>query len=246
MANNGVLDWLFENERRAYPLIDRTDKTSGGYTLTNDVILDAQLVFDDGFTDIPTLDNITVSGSSVTLTVSGVDFVADSGGPFPQYLRLASNHLLVVGEGIKDIVDGSYDFTGVEFEPSVCFDMSERWKGVESLTVNATELTGVINFFEGYQFKIDFTQSTADIVLGANNLYGTPIACEHFGELDNNCEDIISYINGVTPDGNAQLKIIAGAGTTVWDDPDNHRIYVGFSFTSLDDICKPVPAKPLT
>lgn len=246
MANSLVLDWLAENEQRAYPLKETINRqSSGSYYLTNDVILDAQLVYSSDPGTVQ-LTSIVVSGNNVTFNVTGsVQFVADKTQPFPQYLRLVSNHLLVVGEGITDITDGTYNFSSVTFEPSVVHEFYGPWFGVESISFDGeTALTGTINLYEGFQFEIRIDEQ--ELFLGANSIYGIPIGCEHFGDKPNNCDDIISFINGVQPDGNNHLQIIAGPGINVWDDPEHHRIYVGFNFTSADDLCKDIPPTPLT
>jgi hypothetical protein len=248
MANAQVLDWLYENELRAYPLVDRINRESVGYTLTDGLILDAQFVFDTEQVVPTEVTSIRADELEATVVVNGtIEFSIDKLGEFPQYIRLNTNHLLVVGEAAKDIPTGEFPFSDVTFEPSVVFELADAWKGVESITFGESDpLLGIISLFEGYQFRIDFNQGTSNILFGAHNLYGEPIGCEHFGMLNNDCNSIVSYINGVTPDGNNELKIVAGTGTNVWDDPDNHRIYIGFSFTSIDDICKPIPGKPLT
>lgn len=247
MANPTVLDWLYENELRAYPLKDRIDRSASGYELVDGVILDAQLVFNEVYNDEPLLTSIVANSSTVTFTVNGdIDFVVNKSDPFPQYVRLPSNHLMVFGEKTLDIPTGTFTFNDVGFEPSVVFELADAWKGVDSISFEGPALTGEIHFIEGYQFNLNFNIDPQVIQFGAGNLYGLPIGCTHFGFEDNDCDSIIAHINGVTPDGVGELRIEAGEGVSVWDDPENHRIYIGFSFTSIDDICKTVPGKPLT
>jgi len=245
MANPVVLDWLYENELRAFPVKEAINKIASGntYTLANNVLLDAQLTFDADPGTV-SLTEITVAGNNVTFSIGGLSFVADKTLPFPQYLRLATNQLLVVGAGVADIPSGTHTFTGVTFEPGVVYEYYGAWLGLESISFDSeTPLTGIVDLYEGYQFDIRIDGQ--NLHLGANNLYGLPIGCEHFGDQVNNCEDIISFINGVQPDGNNILQILAGPGINVWDDPEHHRIYVGFNFTSADDLCKDIPPAPL-
>ncbi len=108
---------------------------------------------------------------------------------------------------------------------------------------DSSELTGELNFIEGIQFDIDITDQ--DIAFAAGNIYGQPIGCTHFSDYTEDCDSIISFINGVGPDGNRELFIRGGNGIVVWDDPPNHRIYVGFLFTSIADVCKDIPPFPI-
>ena len=73
MANSLILDWTYENEQRAYPLKELNNFASVGYTLANDVLVDAQFVSAISLTSV-TLDQITVAGNSVTVVTS-------TGGP---------------------------------------------------------------------------------------------------------------------------------------------------------------------
>lgn len=244
MANSLVLDWLYENELRAYPLKETITRSFSALTITDNMILDAQLAY-DADPGNPGITNVLVSGNNVTFTVTGGQtFLFSKVVAFPQSKRSTNNQLLVAGSGIVDIPDGNYATSNVLFEPSVVHEFYGAWLGVQSLTFDGSAaLTGAIDLHEGFQFDVDI--DTQDLRLGANSLYGIPAACEHFGPKPNNCSDIISFINGVQPDGNNEIQLLAGNGINVWDDPENHRIYVGFNFTSINDICKDIPPSPL-
>jgi hypothetical protein len=242
-VDSTVLDWVYENEMRAYPLKEAINRISGAYTLTDNVILDAQFIVDSEVDTIELI-RVVVSGNTVTFRVTGnIDLSADKSLSFPQYLR-TNDVLLVIGEGAKNIPDGTNNFSSVTFEPTTIFEYYGPWLGVESLTFDGADtIAGDITLFEGYQF--DIRVDGQDLGLAAGSMYGEQINCTHFGDEVNDCEDIISFINGVSPDGNNRFNILAGNGINVWDDPENHRIYVGFAFTSGDDVCKDIPPFPI-
>lgn len=243
--NTVVLDWLAENALRAYPVKDSSLKRDGSFTLEDNVILDAQFCFDAEAPSNFKLTQIIATETHVTFTFSnGLNFVAvkeNYDTLKPIYLRDSSGSLLVLGAGVKNISPGTYNLQ-VDFEQATIYEFAAEWLGVTGLTVDGQELTGDINFIEGYQFDINITNN--NINLGVGKLFGTPTACQTFATT-NDCSDIVSFINGAVPDGNKVIHIQAGPGMVVWDDPPNHRIYVGFSFTSIEDICPDIPPYPV-
>lgn len=242
MANSLVLDWLDENKFRAYPLKSMIVRTSGGYTLTDDIILDAQFIYSSLPTDVQLL-NITSDSTNVTFTCTGsVVFVVPKASTFPLSVRLSSGNLLTVGAATADIPNGSYNFTQVIFEPSVSHEFSGAWLGVTSLTFGSSgTLTGNINFIEGYQFGIAITNPL--ISLSCGNNFGIPVACNTFAGYTPDCADIISYINGVSPDGKGVIHFTNGGEMLILDDPDNHRIFIGL-LPNAGDICRDILANP--
>lgn len=249
-----VLDWLYENELRAYPLSESGIKTStnGLYTVANDVILDAQFVLYNDENNFRKIERIVNSNDTEVLfhirfnnnSLHIVTIPKSISSHY--YYRNNNGFLMVFGLGINNIPIGNFFFDSVFFEPSVVFTYRNDWKGVTSLKFkeDGDELTGELTFLEGYQFDILPTTDT-NFRLSVGNLYGTPIGCETFSDYPDDCSDIISSINGIGPDGKNELHIKAGDGIVVWDDPENHRIYVGFSFTSENDICKDIPPFPI-
>jgi hypothetical protein len=236
MAQSLTLDWLMENEQRSYPLLNNMTRLSdnGAYVYDDKVLLDAQLFYND----TAQLLRINVVDDVVHIyTSGGKTFTFDKTVDFPQYSRISSGDLLVVGAELKNIPNGDYVFSSIYFEPAIVFEFDGPWLGVLSITVNSSTLTGEVKFKEGYQ--IDITTNSQIITIGANNVMGLPIDCTTFS-TGTSCDNIVSFINGVSSADN-KINIIAGPGVTILDDPDNHRIYVGFSFSSVDDICKNIP-----
>lgn len=244
MANPTVLDWLDENKFRAFPVKENSQKVSSLSTvLTNDVILDANLVLSSVQSSC-NLTSILVTDTEAVFTITtGQTFTVTKASPFPQYLRNAEGSLLVVGEGILVFPNGTHTFTTVTFEPSVVTEFTAEWLGVEELIINTIPLVGDITLREGYQVEISNTKNT--VTIGADNLFGGVLGCDIPENVISDCADIVSFVNGVGPDGNNRLFITAGKSIVVWDDPDNHRIYVGYAFTSIDDICKDIPPFPI-
>lgn len=235
---NLVLDWLYENSLRSYPVRDSSLRTDGSFTLADNVIVDAQFVFEE----IPANFRLTTltKASDITWTFSNGLVITTPAEN--SRTRTAAGHLLVLGDGAVDIPNGTYNLS-VYFEPSVIHEYGGEWLGVTSLQFTDDQETGDFHFFEGYQFDINLTGQNINFNVG--NIFGTPIGCTRFSDYPEDCDTIISYISTTTPDGNHQIFLRAGPGMVVWDDPDNHRLYVGFAFTSAKDICPDIPPFPL-
>lgn len=245
MSFSFAFDWLSENSQRAYPLKEQPTHTADtNYVLTNDVIVDAAFVY----TTMPVevlLTTITVDSTNVVFNCTGgVSFTVPKASTFPYYCRLSSGHLLVVGEACVDIPIGTHTFTNAEFEYGVIYEFGGEWLGVSSLQFdNSTLLTGDVNFAEGYQFGLEADNST--ITMSCGTQYGTPIACNSFSESVVDCSDIISYINGVGPDGSGVLRLENFGGITILDDPEEHRIFIGLLMNPSEDVCKDIPINPI-
>lgn len=238
-----ALDWLYENSLRSYPVRDSSAKTDGAFTLADNVILDAQFVFASLPSNFRLTQIVSSSPDVQFIFSSGLTFTALKNQTEPQYLRTSAGHLLVVGEAVTDIPNGTYNLN-VYFEPSVINEFGGPWLGVSTISFDSSApLTGIITWLEGYQFDIAFSLTEAAFNVG--NLFGDAIGCTKFSSHPENCDDIISYICNAAPDGNNEIFIRAGAGMVVWDDPENHRIYVGFAFTSIKDICVDIPPFPI-
>ena len=239
--NYTVLDWLYENEQRSYPVRDGSLRTDGSFILANDVILDAQFVF----TTYPTNFRLTqiVRDANITFHFSNGLVITSTLPNTINRIRHSAGHLLVLGKGAQDIPVGTYDLN-VYFEPSVIHEYGGAWEGVSSLTFGEGDTNlGIFEFLEGYQFDISIANQNIAFAIG--NLYGTPIACEHFSSYPEDCNSIISYISSTAPDGSNLMYLQGGSNIVVWDDPDNHRIFVGFAFTSPKDICPDIPPFPI-
>lgn len=240
-----VLDWLFENELRAYPLKETSIRksTSTDYVFDHRVILDAQFSFTTHPGDL-NITQVTADATDVTFEFSsGADLTISKSVTTPYYHREESR-LLVFGAGLSEIPTGTHVFSSLRFESSVIFEFSGPWKGVNSITFDSNPaVDGALTFIEGYQFELFSALQTVRFAVGS--IYGKQIGCTQFSGYPDNCDEIISSINGIGPSGKKELFLKAGNGFVVWDDPENHRIYVGFAFTSGDDICGDIPPFPI-
>ncbi len=241
-----VLDWLYENELRHYPLKETGSKKDLTNTvlLGTNVILDAQFVVTDNFNI--SITNITNDDDTdVVFTLSnGEEITISKTNDFPFYHRTDNGNLLVIGKGVTSIPIGSFNFNTLVFEESTVLVYKDAWLGVTNMSFASIDpMDGDLIFREGYQF--DLFSSLQNIQFSAGSVYGKQIGCTKFSDYPEDCDDIISSINGVGPDGNKELFLKAGPGFVVWDDPPNHRIYVGFAFTSENDICGDIPPFPI-
>lgn len=239
MANPIVLDWLDENKLRAYPIAENSVKTSSlSYTLSDSIFLDANIVVSDSELTVCKILSIVVSSSIVINISDSQSFTVALDASFPAYVRNAQGSLLVISADILNIPSGTHNFTDLKFEDSAWIEYTGEWAGVSSISNTEDSIQDIVELEDGYQSEI-LIEDPANIKLLIGNLYGKAIGCNWPVVVDADCSDIVSHINGVLPDGNNILYIVAGNNFVVWDDPDNHRIYIGYAFTSIDDICKP-------
>ena len=256
MGLSTIVDWLNENEQRAYPLTTDSPATiEANGTLVNfhKVVLDANIVFIED--DMPAevkLEKVTSNGTDVTLYVSGANsetflVTGVNSATYPVYVRNGQGSLLVLGEELKACLTAanpSLELSDVKFEPTVASEFRGRLRGVTSLAFNGVTLVGPVDLKEGYQTGIEFRDGNI-LYLAASPSEGIPLDCRNFfeNELDYDCADIVSWINGATPtDNGGKLRLIAGRNVRIFEDKENSKIYIGLDFDD-GDIC-PVPNLP--
>ncbi len=254
MSQYQILDWLNENANRAYPLKQGEARTLGGTDISFDkILLDANIVYTSGSLDLPneaTLDNFTVSGNTVTVTINGQTAFTfnKSTVTYPAYIY-NNISLLVIGEEVLNVVNGSYAFDA-KFEPSVVSDFRGAWKGVESITVEDREteldeeLTGEIIWEEGYQIGIA-VPSNNQISIVANFVNGDIAPCGlNLFDYPEDCDEIIAFINGVTVQSNpGKFEFVPSGNVVIYEDSENHRIYIGLNFDP-NDLCEHLLTNP--
>ena len=242
-----ILDWLNENQYRKYPFIDNANIES---EITDNVLLDACLVYNDGtsFNSVIALTSISVSGSTYTVSVTDQAdfiFIADSNTIFPLYIRNSVGSLLVFGSDLLNITSNTLYSYSV-FNPTTCYHFSSSWLGVKSVTAdNNTQLTGDVNFVNGIQFDILINKSKNILTLKADLNSGDPTTCDKFfPEIPNDCGTGIEYVDGVSVNTYAgTLYFTAGTNVSIFDDAANHRIYVGLNFKP-QDVCPTILPNP--
>jgi hypothetical protein len=148
-----VIEWLNENERRAYPLLpDSGELThtigSEEWTIPENFFLDLQIISPRTLrTHSVQLTEITYTGESsvvVKFTVNGEEVTSFTvaspvDATYPHYVRNTDGSLAVFGEGVKEFAQLCSTpvtlQTALTLEPTVCSEYTERWLGVSSLGV---------------------------------------------------------------------------------------------------------------
>lgn len=256
MGQSTIVEWLNENEQRAYPLLTDSpnEVTSNDVSLSlHKLILDANLVYiEDDLPDQVKLERIESDGTAVTLFISGefsVPFIIDDvlNADYPAYIRNAQGSLLVLGEELKTCVTAanpSLELSGVVFEPSVASEFRGRLRGVTSLVINGATLVGAIELVEGVQTGIEFRHEDT-LFLSAGPNEGLPLDCRNFfeNELVYDCGDVVSWINGArSAENGGKLTLKAGRNIKIFEDRESSKIYIGLDFDS-EDICE-IPNLP--
>lgn len=246
MSNRQVLEWLNENELRCYPLTEGGNKQFLSTLSLNRCLLDASLVYTESSPATVNLQSFTVSGNSVTVVVTGQPafVLEDKTGSYPAYCRNSAGSLLVFGAEMQHVT-ANVTFANIEFEPGCVIDLSGKLQGVTGFTTGSSNTVRdtVVAWQEGFQFGLRVEGQT--IRMTANKNKGRPITCQnYFQNIANDCGAIISYINGVTPPVNPGVFLLkAGPHVQIFDDPDNHRIYIGLDFVG-SDVCQPPMLPP--
>ena len=239
MPNSGI-EWLNENEYRAYPLTSDSTrfviKGDTSYDLYQ-VILDASLVY-SSITDSETisLTEINTTSTDLIITVTGITFTIPNylSATYPYYVRDDNYNLLVVGSYATNFpINTTFYISGTEFESSTVLEIPSSI-GVSQLSIGSTNLTGDIDLLEGYQVSlIPNSNNTIDIEVGRNE--GEVLPCGNILGVDTDCDVIVSAINGVTPSKTGGIiKFVGKNHVVVLDDPNNNRIFIGFDFKLSD------------
>jgi hypothetical protein len=160
-----VLDWLNENENRAYPLLEESNNRNfklfdNTYWLMPDnFILDAQLIYLKDKLNAPVIIKKIASSSTLGVEVVfgtqvsniakfNISLATLASAEFPLYVRKSSGSLAVFGEGILDFFNLCGDrevelYPNAPLEPGVCFELNEPWLGVNSIQVSPEKLSNL-------------------------------------------------------------------------------------------------------
>jgi hypothetical protein len=240
---DNVIDWLNENELRAYPL----QEGSYGEALPENFLLDLILKTKATDADVAKLLKITKTGNSLVVEFSGENntFELDlTDLDFPKYLRNVNGSLAVFGDGVNTVAAGLTDpsekILELPIEPSAIFEFDGAWLGVSSLSVLEgfksetashtpllplekevvsanLQLQGEINFVPGFNYAIDFSENVIGMEAGFG--LGDPLSCsiEFISPELKDCADIVSFINGVPPEDKGIFRFVTGDNVTVFD-----------------------------
>ena len=156
-----VLDWLNENELRAYPLLDSYnnrvfDCAGASWQLPDNFLLDLQLIDTVHKHETPiALQTISRSTLGVELAFGSEDYTVESffissadilAEAFPKYVRKPGGSLAVFGRGLLEflIVCATNDVflsPNIPVEPSVFTEYNGAWLGVASLKVSPEKIS---------------------------------------------------------------------------------------------------------
>jgi hypothetical protein len=314
-----VIDWLNENELRAYPLLDDPNKAVvfdnvTTWIIPDNFILDLQLVATFSLKEQLQLNQNLVEVSSPvflkkiallqgnsapeleilfgtssqdieTFHVADIDSIS-----YPYYSRTPGGCLLVLGEGVLDLLSnisiGSEALVNIPVEPSVCTQFNDAWLGVNSLRTrpekvsknplttdrqdrfepalpieNSTtthRLNGDVKLLAGYNFRVGINDNLIDLQVGFG--YGLVMNCNtsFIPSRYLDCDELVSYINGVPPDDNGNFRlnpgtninITSGLALPTFDDEfteesNANSLFIGLTFKATD-LCAPVNLVPTT
>jgi hypothetical protein len=155
-----VLDWLNENELRAFPLLNDTDRTfliaGRSWVLPDDFILDLQITVKSFNLDNSTIARLssiehTSSGSvivafSISSTqVASFEILSPATQSYPFYLRTPDGNLAVFGSGVLSFLTeappGLKITTDIPIEPSTYAQFNGAWLGVNSFITSPEKVS---------------------------------------------------------------------------------------------------------
>lgn len=245
MSNSTVVQWLNENTLRAYPLTADSTRyfVVGGTTYDlYQIILDA-MIASSTVTDplqivsiVTYLDEMTITLSDSKTFQYGNITLPYTACTTPVYVRNSNFDLLVLGPAIASIPENTtITFTNVSFEPCVVYEIPATI-GVSNINIGEwSGLTSNVGLGEGYQTALIPGTNQIDIEVGKN--YGPPLPCGNFisTTIPFDCSSIISSVNGVTANKTGNPIFFTGINhVVVYDDPDDHRLYIGYDFQASD------------
>ena len=158
-----VLDWLNENELRAYPLLDSYDKVvtinQSNVTIPDNLLLDLQIIStvsleDNAGTPIPVyLKYLKYNATVLSLafgtsaeSIAVFEIPSPGTATFPLYVRNPDGNLAVFGDGVNSFLAsiGSNNFetfTDIYVEPSTVMQFNGAWLGVNKIVVSPEKIS---------------------------------------------------------------------------------------------------------
>lgn len=158
-----VLDWLNENELRAFPLLNDASKNfiinGSSWQMPDNFILDLQLVVKtsslvaNGEELVVALNKINKTqqgGIQISFSVGATQFTeftisSPANKEYPLYIRNPDGNLAVFGEGILSFNNVAAQNTSVTVnlpvEPSVCTQFNGAWLGVNSFRTSPEKIS---------------------------------------------------------------------------------------------------------
>jgi hypothetical protein len=244
---DGVIEWLNENELRAYPFLEGAISTPFG----ENFILDLQLVLDNetSLDNIPAFLGVSITEQELLLNFTGNTFHIPRGeASSGSYWRNTNGSLVVLGPGaatMASIEEAGELVCNIPVEPATVYYFDGAWLGVNSVapyrgyltTVGSHEpllplvpdteslqLAGDVELSAGYNYGIDFRGGKINLTAAFG--LGLPMTCESvfISSDQKDCLDLVSYINGISPDKDGVFRFTPGNNIYIFNGlavPDN-------------------------
>lgn len=151
-----VVDWLNENELRAYPLLEDADKSiADGIKLPDSFLLDLQLVsYTEDFLEDPivlkkiishSIDEVEVVFGSDTLDLTSFHITNITSSSYPLYLRNPDGCLAVFGTGViqlnQSLSAQTTLVTDIPVEPCTFTIFTGAWLGVQKILASPEKIS---------------------------------------------------------------------------------------------------------
>jgi hypothetical protein len=283
-----VNEWLNENELRAYPLLESGEYAALPENLLIDLIL---MVSSDEIESAKLLSIsrqgtkviVVFTGTDNTFEIDTVNVSA-----FPLYVRNPGGSLAVFGEGLRTFVNTQADNSTLSLnltpEHSTVYDFTQAWLGVVSLGITAgfrsqpssfkpilpleslpsnenVLVSGEVQLTPGFNYHIDFLGEK--INMRASFGLGEQMTCqtEFVPPELKDCSDIVSFINGISPESDNIFRMLGSTNVNVFDGSsvnsvisdtvalpnilniNENVLFVGLTFLETD-LCSPVELLP--
>ena len=248
MTNPPVLEWLNENQYRAFPLTDHGTRYVVYESVSCDLyqlVLDALLVYASQPAQ-PQITQIQTNSTNLTISITGqsnFEVVNYLTAAYPQYLRNAQNSLLVIGSYASTLQPNvTLNPTNALFTPSLIYVIPTPMSGVSAINWGAGNLTGSVTINDGYQLYF-LPTTTIEVEVDKNN--GQPLPCGNVLGITPDCSSIVSSVNGVTANKTGDIiNLVGGNHVNIFDDPANNRIFVGYDFVTADIVTQQLLPPP--
>jgi hypothetical protein len=294
-----VLDWLNENERRAYPFLTDVSKAvplGALPVLPDNFLVDLQLTTTTMlWSSAVSLSRIKRTStylllefSTPTVLIASFQLPDPNNLTYPYYVRNSDGNLAVFGTGASALYsacNNSTDLTvTIPVEPATCIQFAGAWLGVSSISTSpekvgyngsnalnsarvalplvdvpagsTSRMVGDVQFLEGYNFRVKVTNSLIDLQAGTGNGLKMDCTTSFLPPVCLDCDEIVSYINGVPPDDEGNFRLLQGSNISITEgtslptfndqfpEPANqHSLFVGLTFQATD-LCAPINITP--
>lgn len=239
---DNVIEWLNENELRAYPLIEGERSE----LVPENFLLDLILLVNENISNLPLVKLMNIAteteGIAVQFSGEGNTFFVPRNQIYPVYVRNQNGSLAVFGEGAEQFMynlNTSVIHCDIPVEPSTVFKFDMAWLGVSSIStyknyqsiedsyvpLTPLQLSSVgnysleedVEFYPGYNYKIDFSDGRINMAAGFKLGMAMDCTTQFISPELKDCDKIISYINGIPPDSSGAFRFTSGENIYMFD-----------------------------